>query len=317
MADVFPAWLISSFTRTVVSLCPTAQRADIEKIANDLAKRWSTPERYFHNVNHLKDTLENVDSLAEQARDVDSIRLAAWFHGSVFDVSKAAVERDEGGINVEASADLARRELSSLGMSADKVEKIVRLIETLHRHKAGEDIDAQVLSDADLAVLGSDPEVYLDYLTAVRKEYQSYSDEFFAKTRCQIVESLLSRPQLFYTHAASAWEDQARENLRAELERLQKVGAKSASGKDTEPAFAQNATPETDDSLSHEGTEPRAEEQVDSPAQEETEDVNPFAPTDEADLGSTLENVEEVMDTLAMKAIKTDEIALKPMTEQD
>ena len=59
-------------------------------------------------------------------------------------------------------------------------------------------------------------------------------------------------------------------------------------------------------------TAPRAadEEDIDEP-----DEVNPYAPPDEADLGSTLENVAEAMDTMVMKALKPAEVGLKPLSD--
>lgn len=311
MTETVPAWLISGFARSTTNLGATAGREEVERVAEDLATIWSAPGRFFHNLNHLKDTLENVDFLAEQARDIDALRLAAWFHGAAFDVSPSAVAQGEGGIDIPASARFATEKLSSLGMSVEAVAKIAALIESLYRHKASEDIDAQVLSDADLAVLGADPEDYLDYLRSIREEYRAYSDAEFRQTRLRIVESLLARPQLFYTHMAGAWEDQARENLRAEQERLQKAteeGTTNTEASSGETKTSPENTPATTEEISSTGAA------ADSP---QTGEVNPLAPIDDADLGSTLENVEEIMDTLVMKAIKTKESPLKPMSNPE
>lgn len=48
---------------------------------------------------------------------------------------------------------------------------------------------------------------------------------------------------------------------------------------------------------------------------DEPNEVNPYAPPDEADLGSTLENVAEAMDTMVMKALKPAEVGLKPLSD--
>lgn len=309
MAETIPAWLISGFARACANLGASASREAEEQQARDLATVWSAPERCFHNLTHLKDTLENVDFLAEQARDIDALHLAVWFHGAVFDVSEAAVERSEGGINIMESAKLAQNRLTFLGLPPEKVDTIVALIESLYRHKATEDIDSQVLCDADLAILSADPEEYLDYLQAIREEYRAYSNERFVETRLEIVESLLARPQLFYTHTAATWEEQARENLLAEQSRLHKVNV-SELPPPPEPSASTLPAPGLDSGSFEVISE--ADEEEDSKI---AGDINPYAPTDEADLGSTLENVEEVMDTLVMKALKSDEMTIKPMSD--
>ncbi|MCV0012066.1 hypothetical protein FYZ41_07825 [Mobiluncus mulieris] len=346
MTETVPQWLISGFARSSSNLGATASRGDLEALATQLAQVWSAPERCYHNLTHLKDTLENVEFLAEQARDIEALRLAAWFHGAIFDVSPDAIAQGLGGIDILASARFAAEKLESVGMPRETVAKVVALIESLYQHKSNEDIDAQVLSDADLAVLAADPEDYLDYLRLIRQEYHAYSDAEFRQTRLSIIVSLLARPQLFYTHMASTWEEPARENIRAEQERLLKAGGLPAESPQThQPGdFLEDSEVSSKKiSIPAEGrksavgfqapvvTQPAATPATDTTAEPatrltqaltpsptdstDTEEVNPLAPIDDADLGSSLENVEEIMDTMVIKALKPEESLLKPMSD--
>lgn len=311
MVDTIPAWMISSFSRAVTNLGGSASPEEIKAAATQLAQRWSDPQRHHHNTEHLREILENVDLLANQARNADAVRLAAWYHGAIFDVSSDAVDRGEGGVNIMASADFAADELSRLGVSEANVSLVVGLVRSLHRHNPPDDIDAQVLSDADLAVLASDPEQYHDYQVAIRKEYGAFSDSQFVSARRAVLESLLARPQLYFTHGAQVWEEPARENIRAELERLNKTNTAGLSlpaddSVDTARQSSETSTPASQAQV--EESDETTDSQLDG-------DINPYSPTEAADLGSTLETAGEVMDTLVMKAIKTDGIPLKPMSD--
>lgn len=327
MAEMIPAWMLSGFARSVTAVGGTAPREAATAIGLELASRWMDKQRKFHNLEFLKTTLEKVDSLGEQARSIDAIRLALWYHGAIFDVSPQAVERCEAGIDVLASADFAEQSLASLGVPAENRDKITRLIRGLYHHQAVDDIDAQVLSDADLSVLASQPEEYLDYLRDIRREYAAYSDPHFVLTRSRVVSRLLTRPQLFWTHGAASWEESARENLRAELERLEKTdtsGLSLPAEVATDPvvpgsvkAESDQAEPvrgETDGETKPNSPEKPGQETIEAAGDEEN-DVNPYSPPDEANLGSTLENVAEVLDTMVMKALKPAEIDIKPMDE--
>lgn len=316
MAETVPPWLISGFVRSATCLGATASRTELEQLAKELALTWSAPERTFHNLTHLKDTLENVDFLAEQARDTDVLRLTVWFHGFVFDVSEPAINRGEGGINAPACAKYAREKLGAIGIPVKTIDKVVSLMDGLYRHKPCDEIDAQVLSDADLSVLAADPEGYLRYLQAIREEYSAYSDSQYLKTRLQVVERLLARPQLFYTHMASTWEDQARENLRAEQERLLKSLGSSPDLQAAQISLGGQKTP-TDTSTDKLPYPPAVYGKANGTPPDVAGDINPFAPTSEADLGSSLENVEEIMDTMVMKSLKNGGNAVKPMTNPE
>lgn len=335
MAEMIPAWLLSGFARSVAAEGGTAPRDVARSVGTELAQRWMAPERHFHNLEYLKTTLENVDTLSEQARDVDAIRLAVWYHGAIFDVSEAAVERGEAGLNVLGSADYAADSLAELGVSEPQIEKITNLIRGLYRHQAIDDIDAQVLSDADLCILAADPQEYIEYLRAIRREYAAYDEACFISARSKVIGSLLNRPQLFWTHGAASWEEQARENLRAELERLEKTGTAGLdiAGAGVDPTVqtgaipAATATPElpptpregtpkvavtNPETGDLSGSSPR---DGDTEETDEPDEVNPYAPPDEADLGSTLENVAEAMDTMVMKALKPAEVDSKNISE--
>lgn len=335
MAEMIPAWLLSGFARSVAAEGGTAPRDVAQSVGTELAQRWMAPERHFHNLEYLKTTLENVDILSEQARDVDAIRLAVWYHGAIFDVSEAAVEHGEAGLNVLGSADYAADSLAELGVSEPQIDKITDLIRGLYRHQAVDDIDAQVLSDADLCILAADPQEYLEYLRAIRREYAAYDEACFISARSKVIGSLLNRPQLFWTHGAASWEEQARENLRAELERLEKTGTAGLdiAGAGVDPTVQTGAIPAATPTSElpptpREGTPKVAVTNPEtgdlsgnSPGDGDTEDtdepdeVNPYAPPDEADLGSTLENVAEAMDTMVMKALKPAEVDSKTISE--
>ncbi len=94
--------------------------------------------------------------------------------------------------------------------------RLVRLT-TSHSPKTG-DYAGALLCDADLSVLGGDPESYARYLAAVREDYARVSDEDFAKGRAAVVRDLLRLDPLFHGERAKAlWLDAARRNLASEL----------------------------------------------------------------------------------------------------
>jgi predicted metal-dependent HD superfamily phosphohydrolase len=67
-------------------------------------------------------------------------------------------------------------------------------------------------------VLALDPAEYGGYAGAVRAEYAHLDERTFRQGRALVLESLLTRPQLFRTDAGRRrWEARARRNLAAEL----------------------------------------------------------------------------------------------------
>ena len=178
----------------------------------DLLDRWSEPHRHYHGCTHLLSVLESLDLLTEPADPPRTVLLAAWFHDAVY---QGIPLQDE-----EESARLAEDRLSDAGLPDADVAEVARLVRLTgdHRPEAG-DSDGALLCDADLSVLGGDPDEYARYVAAVRKDYAHVGDADFAAGRAAVVRRLLELDPLFHTgRAKELWLDAAQRNLKGELE---------------------------------------------------------------------------------------------------
>jgi predicted metal-dependent HD superfamily phosphohydrolase len=182
-----------------------------EDLREDLLARWSEAHRKHHTVAHLHEVLDAIGVLADDGVEFDreATELAAWFHDAVYEIG-----RDD---NEDRSAELARELLASSPVR----DEVARLVLATKTHKvADDDINAAVLSDADLSVLGSHAGRYRAYAEAVREEYADIPDETFKPARAQVLTSLLAGP-IFHTDAGRArWEESARRNVNAEIAEL-------------------------------------------------------------------------------------------------
>jgi predicted metal-dependent HD superfamily phosphohydrolase len=178
-----------------------------------LIARWAEPHRRYHDLAHLTAVLDAVHDLAGHARDLDAVRLAAWYHDAVYTGSPD----DE-----EKSAQLAETELGALGLSADLVAETARLVRLTATHDpAPGDSNGETLCDADLAILAAGPQAYARYVEAVRAEYAHVPDDAFRAGRAAVLGDLLALPSLFRTTAGQErWEAAARANVEAELRTL-------------------------------------------------------------------------------------------------
>jgi len=190
--------------------------AAARSVGEQLLARYGEPHRHYHDGRHLSEVLDAIDLLAHHAGDVNAVRLAAWLHDAVYDPTAAA------GANESASADLAVSLLPPLGHAATQVALVVRLVRLTASHDpADDDVDGQVLCDADLRVLAASPERYAQYAADVRAEYTHLPDALFAAGRAQVMGRLLAHPRLFATATGhERWEARARANIEAELARL-------------------------------------------------------------------------------------------------
>jgi len=218
-----PGWLVPAFVRNVVGAGATASPDEIRTVGENLLQRWSSPGREFHNVKHLVDVLVRVDELDEESHEPDLVRLAAWYHGAVFDSADRKAYANKGGEDEAASAALAYDELVGLGVPQQHARRVHELVTALVRHAPDRtDVDCAVLCDADLAMLATEPQRYKAYLHDVRAEYAHLPPEDYARARARILRKLLSRPSLFSSPLGAAWEEPARQNVEAELQRLEK-----------------------------------------------------------------------------------------------
>lgn len=192
-------------------MTPLAERWPLRTlldVRDELLAAWDRPG--YHDLRHLSEVLDRLDDLDQAGAVFDRLPvvLAAWFHDAVYDAQPEAEER---------SALLAAALLPD--PPAAEVSRLVRMTE--HHQALPDDLNGAALSDADLAILAADPDRYADYARGVRLEYAQVSDTDFRAGRAAILSGLLAGPSLFRTpQGRSLWEERARVNARAEIDRL-------------------------------------------------------------------------------------------------
>ncbi|CDN11140.1 hypothetical protein RintRC_3505 [Richelia intracellularis] len=113
--------------------------------------------------------------------------------------------------------------LGKLGIPGNTTNIVAELIlDTKHNPPNIEDIDTQVLLDADLAILDTTPKKYQQYARAIRQEYSWVAQKDYICGRQQILEQFCQRQQIYLTPLMlEECEDSARINIKMELESLQ------------------------------------------------------------------------------------------------
>lgn len=205
-------------TGSYVDAVATLGGADVadgsRALAEQLLGRWREPHRGYHDERHLAEVLAAAEELAGPALP-PVVVLAAWYHDAVYE---GRPDDDE-----EASARLVETELAALSVADETVAEVARLVRSTAAHDLPTDgrSDEAVLHDADLWILASPTERFDEYCADVRHEYAHVDDEDFARGRRAILDPLVDRPRLYATnHAHGRWTDDARANLRREIERL-------------------------------------------------------------------------------------------------
>jgi predicted metal-dependent HD superfamily phosphohydrolase len=188
----------------------------VRRLYGEVLGRYSEPHRRYHTLQHLAECFEKVQAIISLAEYPAEVNVGLWFHDVIYDTQRHD--------NEERSADWARSAAREFGASAASAQRTYDLI-MFTRHVAEPvGIDAQVLVDADLSILGAQPARFQEYEAQVRSEYEWIPDAMFRSGRAKILKEFLGRPHVFCTaHFRERYESQARRNLEHSLENLEGV----------------------------------------------------------------------------------------------
>lgn len=114
-----------------------------DRTFEEVRAHYAGPGRFYHTLDHVQNVLQTVESLGSFARNRNAVKLAAWLHDVIYD-SRASD-------NEERSADYSERLCELLSIPEGRL--VASLIRKTKTHDADGDADAQVLIDADLAIL--------------------------------------------------------------------------------------------------------------------------------------------------------------------
>jgi predicted metal-dependent HD superfamily phosphohydrolase len=182
----------------------------------ELMARYAETHRHYHTARHLDECFTALAEVRATAQRPAEVEVALWFHDAIYDTRR--------NDNEERSADWARSVLAGAGVAAAVGERVAGLILATRHDATPTGVDAEVLVDVDLAILGASPARFDEYERQVREEYAWVPAAIFARKRREILERLLARPRLYATAAMhDAHEQRARANLARSLERLERA----------------------------------------------------------------------------------------------
>ncbi len=186
-------------------------------LLSELMAAWSEPHRHHHDQRHLRECLALWTRWQRHCERPGEVAIALWFHDAIY------APRD--GSNELNSAAWVARSLTRAGADSDTAQRVHDLVMAT-QHGAtpatlASSLDARLLVDIDLSILGSPAERFERYDQDVRKEYAWVPGFRYQEARAQVLQSFLDRPRLYHGEGAVALLDsQARINLVAALSRL-------------------------------------------------------------------------------------------------
>jgi predicted metal-dependent HD superfamily phosphohydrolase len=191
-----------------------AESPELRRLHRDVLLRYSEPHRHYHTQQHLAECFEKVQDIISLAAHPAEVLVGLWFHDAIYDTQRHD--------NEQLSADWARSAARELGARAESAQRIHDLIMFTRHSAEPTGVDAQVLVDADLSILGAQPARFQEYETQVRSEYAWVPEAVFRSRRAGILAEFLGRAHLYSTaQFQERYEAQARRNLQHSLECLE------------------------------------------------------------------------------------------------
>jgi predicted metal-dependent HD superfamily phosphohydrolase len=179
-----------------------------------LQARYAEPHRRYHTWTHVLACLEARRRITKAALpDVD---LALLFHDAVYDPFACDNERKSADLLVEEG----RR-----AWFGERVLQQAAALVAATKHEEGDPFqteEACIVVDADLSILGSDPDAFDAYESQIRCEYHDVDDVTYKLARRRILRCFLARPSIYATGPGRRlWETSARRNLALSIARLE------------------------------------------------------------------------------------------------
>lgn len=186
-------------------------------IISDVFVHYAESGRYYHNINHIVSMLEYKDEIISGSDfgceiDLEVINFSILYHDVIMVFGSDS--------NEENSAFYAVNDLKGSGLNIDQINHIAEIIRGTSSHSHPCSVEASIVFDADLAILGSEPQEYDNYANLVRLEYGDYSDKDFYSGRLNFLKSLYESSDNIYStdFGVNAWEEKARLNIKREID---------------------------------------------------------------------------------------------------
>ena len=180
---------------------------------NEIEKKYNSAGRYYHTTTHLEKLIDELNSCKHLIADWDTLLFSVFYHDIIYNVLKSN--------NEEKSADLAVKRLSITEFPVVRTDSCKEQILATKSHLFSNNQDTNLLTDADLSVLGQPSDVYEQYCSQIRKEYSIYPGIVYKPGRKKVLIHFLNMEKIFKTSFFyNKYELQARANLGSELKRL-------------------------------------------------------------------------------------------------
>ncbi|MSP27334.1 MAG: pantetheine-phosphate adenylyltransferase [Methylococcales bacterium] len=172
-----------------------------------LAQRYSGAGRYYHNLQHLENCLQEFRAVEATLSDSYSVLMALLFHDIVYNP-----EARQPLANETASWELANQLCQFNEPAVTTIKN--HILHTSHSYTGDKNADTDTVCDIDMTIFGYlEPEFY-EYEANIRREYAFANDAQYTSGRLSFLQTLLASDAIFQTdYFNKKYEASARVNI--------------------------------------------------------------------------------------------------------
>ncbi len=190
-----------------------------EDFVTDLLSKELNPDYLYHNLRHTQRVVKSTKELFEHylLKDIekDELTLAAWLHDTGY---------TQGHKNHEAaSCIIADDYLGKQGCEQKKIKKVQSLIMATQRDYEPQNLQEEIIRDADCSHFGSDS--YIEISGLLREELSKLGIAEYTQTewRDMNVEMFRTEHRFYTQYAKDNWQEVKDGNLQSLVKTKQKI----------------------------------------------------------------------------------------------
>ena len=185
---------------------PEIAKLKAPEVLATLIKYYIGSDRHYHNISHILDCVNELQSFKLENIDHYKLFVALWFHDVIYDTRKNDNEQESANLFVKFAIESR--------MKDEHINEIVGMILATKSHIGKTELEEYLL-DIDLSILGQDKESLDRYDSNIRKEYSWVPDTEYNTARNKIMNNFYARTYIFKTKSfADKYEKKAKEYLK-------------------------------------------------------------------------------------------------------
>jgi predicted metal-dependent HD superfamily phosphohydrolase len=198
---------MSTFTSPVISLSP--------QLLGKIELAYATPPRAYHNFTHVHEVLKHFESARSGPswQHPNEVYVAILFHDAMYVPGRKDNEIKSAQFALESIKE------HQLKVNSELVSELI-LLTAKHGSIEGVSGDTALFLDCDMAILGSNADVFAQYDLQIAREYVHVPKLIYSFNRNRFLTKLLKAPRIFHSDFFhEKYDAQARINLRVALAR--------------------------------------------------------------------------------------------------